>query len=83
MIPEGATAENNYTVNGVTYDSKTVNVKVTVTYNKETGELKAELAKDSEAIAFQNSYETKPASDWKEPRASSGRTSRMASLHLK
>ena len=25
------------------------------TYNKETGELKAELAKDSEAIAFQNS----------------------------
>ena len=34
VIPEGATAENNYTVNGVTYDSKTVNVKVTVTYNK-------------------------------------------------
>lgn len=52
VIPEGATAENNYTVNGVTYDGKTVNVKVTVTYNKETGELKAELAKDSEAICI-------------------------------
>ena len=65
VIPEGATAENNYTVNGVTYDSKTVNVKVTVTYNKETGELKAELAKDSEAIAFQfrTAMKQKPASD--------------------
>ena len=74
MIPEGATAENNYTVNGVTYDSKTVNVKVTVTYNKETGELKAELAKDSEAIAFQNSYETKTSIGLEGTKSLSGRT---------
>ena len=74
VIPEGATAENNYTVNGVTYDSKTVNVKVTVTYNKETGELKAELAKDSEAIAFQNSYETKTSIGLEGTKSLSGRT---------
>ena len=74
MIPEGATAENNYTVNGVTYDSKTVNVKVTVTYNKETGELKAELAKDSEAIAFQNSYDTETSIGLEGTKSLSGRT---------
>ena len=74
VIPEGATAENNYTVNGVTYDSKTVNVKVTVTYNKETGELKAELAKDSEAIAFQNSYDTETSIGLEGTKSLSGRT---------
>ena len=74
MIPEGATAENNYTVNGVTYDGKTVNVKVTVTYNKETGELKAKLAEDSEAIAFQNSYETKTSIGLEGTKSLEGRT---------
>ena len=74
VIPEGATAENNYTVNGVTYDSKTVNVKVTVTYNKETGELKAELAEGSGEIAFQNSYETKTSIGLEGTKSLEGRT---------
>ena len=80
--PGGATAENNYTVNGVTYDSKTVNVKVTATYNKETGELKAELAKGQAKIAFQNSYETKTSIGLEGTKSPSGRTSMMASFHL-
>ena len=74
VILEGATAENNYTVNGVTYDSKTVNVKVTVTYNKETGELKAELAKDSESNCIPEQYETKTSIGLgRKPRASKGK----------
>ena len=43
-------------------------------YNKETGELKAELAKDSEAIAFQNSYETKTSIGLEGTKSLSGRT---------
>ena len=74
VIPEGATAENGYTVNGVTYDNRTVNVKVNVTYDQKTGELKAELAKDSEAVAFQNSYDTETSIGLEGTKSLIGRT---------
>ncbi len=78
VIPEGATAENGYTVNGVTYDNKIVNVKVTVTYDRKSGELKAKLAEDSEAIAFQNSYDTETSIGLEGSKSLTGRVLKAA-----
>ncbi len=50
MIPEGATAENNYTVNGVTYDNSIFTVKVIVSYDQATGIMSAAFAEDSRSL---------------------------------
>ena len=59
VLPEGATEENNYTVNGITYDASKFTVKVTVSYDAKTGTMSAALDKDSDKVAFTNSYDTK------------------------
>ena len=59
MLPEGATEENNYTVNGITYDTRKFTVKVTVSYDVASGTMSAALDKDSDKVAFTNSYDTK------------------------
>ena len=59
MLPEGATAENKYTVNGITYDASKFTVKVTVSYDVASGTMSAALDKDSDKVAFTNSYDTK------------------------
>ena len=59
VLPEGATAENKYTVNGITYDASKFTVKVTVSYDVASGTMSAALDKDSDKVAFTNSYDTK------------------------
>ena len=59
VLPEGATEENNYTVNGITYDTRKFTVKVTVSYDVASGTMSAALDKDSDKVAFTNSYDTK------------------------
>ena len=59
MIPEGATAENNYTVNGVTYDNSIFTVKVIVSYDQATGIMSAAFAEDSQELIFDNTYDAK------------------------
>ena len=59
VLPEGATEENNYTVNGITYDASKFTVKVTVSYDVASGTMSAALDKDSDKVAFTNSYDTK------------------------
>ena len=59
VLPEGATAENKYTVNGITYDASKFTVKVTVSYDVASGTMSAALDKDSDKVAFTNSYATK------------------------
>ena len=56
VLPEGATEENNYTVNGITYDTSKFTVKVTVTYDAKTGTMSAALAEGTPGIAFSNTY---------------------------
>ena len=56
VLPEGATAENKYTVNGITYDTSKFTVKVTVTYDAKTGTMSAALAEGTPGIAFSNTY---------------------------
>ena len=59
VIPEGATAENNYTVNGVTYDNSIFTVKVIVSYDQATGIMSAAFAEDSQELIFDNTYDAK------------------------
>ena len=59
MIPEGATAENKYTVNGVTYDNSIFTVKVIVSYDQTTGIMSAAFAEDSQELIFDNTYDAK------------------------
>ena len=56
MLPEGATEENNYTVNGITYDTSKFTVKVTVSYDVASGTMSAVLAEGTPEIAFTNQY---------------------------
>ena len=63
VIPEGATAENNYTVNGVTYDNSIFTVKVIVSYDQATGIMSAAFAEDSQELIFDNTYDAKGISD--------------------
>ena len=56
VLPEGATEENNYTVNGITYDASKFTVKVTVSYDAKTGTMSAALAEGTPGIAFSNTY---------------------------
>lgn len=62
VMPNGASAENKWTVNGVTYDSHTAIVNVTVT-DPGDGKLKVEVIPSTEegrGTAFTNSYEVAP-----------------------
>lgn len=59
VIPEGATAENNYTVNGVTYDNSIFTVKVIVSYDQATGIMSAAFAEDRQELIFDNTYDAK------------------------
>lgn len=72
-LPDGATAENNFTVDGVTYDRTEYHVTVEVTGDNSTGKLSAQVksvvasstARGVEAIVFRNRYSVKPAVDVK------------------
>ncbi len=64
-LPEGATPENGYTVNGITYDTSEYHVTVTVTGNNTTGVLTAaitSITKNGEnlPIRFVNEYKATP-----------------------
>ena len=56
VLPEGANEENNYTVNGITYDTSKFTVKVTVSYDVASGTMSAVLAEGTPEIAFTNQY---------------------------
>ena len=56
VLPKGATAENKYTVNGITYDASKFTVKVTVSYDVASGTMSAVLAEGTPEIAFTNQY---------------------------
>ena len=57
VIPAGATAENDYTVDGVIYDTSVKNIAVEVK-RVEGGQIEATLTSDSDAITFTNEGET-------------------------
>ena len=74
VLPEGATAENKYTVNGITYDTSKFTVKVTVSYDVASGTMSAALDKDSDKVAFTNSYDTKTGISLTGTKSLTGRT---------
>ena len=74
VLPEGATAENKYTVNGITYDASKFTVKVTVSYDVASGTMSAALDKDSDKVAFTNSYDTKTSISLTGTKSLTGRT---------
>ena len=74
VLPEGATEENNYTVNGITYDTSKFTVKVTVSYDVASGTMSAALDKDSDKVAFTNSYDTKTSVSLTGTKSLTGRT---------
>ena len=74
VLPEGATEENNYTVNGITYDTSKFTVKVTVSYDVASGTMSAALDKDSDKVAFTNSYDTKTGISLTGTKSLTGRT---------
>ena len=74
VLPEGATEENNYTVNGITYDTSKFTVKVTVSYDVASGTMSAALDKDSDKVAFTNSYDTKTSISLEGTKSLTGRT---------
>ena len=57
VIPAGATAENDYTVDGVIYDTSIKNISVEVK-RVEGGQIDATLTSDSDVITFTNEGET-------------------------
>ncbi len=60
VLPSGANAENNYTVDGMKYDSKEVIIKVTVSIDNSVLNVNAEYPDGQRITTFKNEYTPVP-----------------------
>ena len=74
--------ENPGTEEAVTYDSTVKKVEVKVTHDAESGKVTAELTDKSEALIFQNSYDTSASIGLNGTKTLTGRTQKAGEFHF-